>query len=177
MKFRFVRFNTYLLLLAVVLSVGCKSPEQRKRDNTVAKFRLYLEGAQDGTTDYETIEISGVRLLANRQPFLDEGNIRQAAVLETRDGGYAMEVQFDQHGTFVLDAISAQYRSRRMIVFSELSVDEIVTPHWLGAPLIGRRILDGQILFTPNATREIADQIALGVNNLVKKAKRNSFID
>jgi preprotein translocase subunit SecD len=177
MKFRFVRFNTYLLFLAIALSVGCKSPEQRKRDRTVAKLRLFLEGAQDGTDNYETVEISGVALLANRQPFLDEGNILQAAVLETRDGGFAMQVQFDRHGALVLDAISAQYRSRRMIVFSQISVDKAVTAHWLGAPLIGERILDGQILFTPNATRAEAEQIALGVNNLVKKAKRRSFVD
>jgi len=177
MKFRFVRFNTYLLFLAIALSVGCKSPEQKKRDKTVAKLRLFLEGAQDGTDNYETIEISGVSLLANREPFLDEGNILRVAVLETRDGGFAMRLEYDQHGRFVLDAISAQYRSRRIIVFAQLSVPETVTSHWLAAPLIGGRILDGQILFTPNATREEAEQIALGVNNLVAKAKRRSFID
>ena len=177
MKIRFFRFNTYLLLLAATLAAGCKSPAETKRDRTVATLRLFLEGAQDGSSNYETVEISGVSLLAGRKPFLDEGNVRKAEVLETRDGGFAMQVQYDQHGTFVLDAISAQYRSRRMIVFSQLSVEKTVTSHWLAAPLIGERILDGQILFTPNATREEADQIALGVNNLVKKAKRKSFID
>jgi hypothetical protein len=177
MKFRSFRFNTYLFLLAATLVAGCKSPEEKKRDKTVARFALFLEGAQDGTTNYVSVEISGVNLLASRKPFLDEGNVQKAAVLDTQDGGFAMQVQYNQRGTFVLDAISAQYRSRRMIVFSELSVDETVTSHWLAAPLIGARILDGRILFTPNATREEAEQIVLGVNNLVKKSKRNSFID
>ena len=40
---------------------------------------------------------------------------------------------------------------------------------WLAAPRINKRIADGVLVFTPDATREEAEQIALGLNNLAQK--------
>jgi hypothetical protein len=40
--------------------------------------------------------------------------------------------------------------------------------------MIARRLTDGVLVFTPNATREEADEIALGLNNVAKKVKKQS---
>ena len=43
---------------------------------------------------------------------------------------------------------------------------------WLAAPVISHRISDGVLVFTPDATREEAEEIALGLNNVSKKVHR-----
>jgi hypothetical protein len=46
---------------------------------------------------------------------------------------------------------------------------------WLAAPVISHRIGDGVLVFTPDATREEAEEIALGLNNVAKKT--HTWID
>jgi hypothetical protein len=42
---------------------------------------------------------------------------------------------------------------------------------WLAAPVIPRRISNGVLTFTPDASREEADLIAIGLNNVAKKVQ------
>ena len=55
-------FNTYLFLLAVALSVGCKSTEERRRDKAITAFRLHLETNRGNTGSDAIIEIAGARV-------------------------------------------------------------------------------------------------------------------
>jgi len=40
---------------------------------------------------------------------------------------------------------------------------------WLAAPLINRRMADGMITFTPDASREETEKFVEGLNNSAKK--------
>jgi hypothetical protein len=40
---------------------------------------------------------------------------------------------------------------------------------WIAAPVIHGRISNGSLVFTPDASREEADEIARGLTNIAKK--------
>ncbi len=174
MKSRFVWFNAYLALFALAVGAGCKSAEERKRAKTYATFRLHLEVNPDASGRHQEIEISGAQLTVSDAPFLDEGNLDRAAVVDTVDGGYAVQVQYDRHGTLVLEGVTTAHRGRRIAVFTEFGVGKSATARWLAAPIIGRRLADGVFIFTPNATREEANEIVLGLNNIARKIKKKT---
>src|SRR6266516_3940769 len=169
------RFNTYLFLLAVALSVGCRTTEERRRDKAISTFRLHLETSRGDTGSNAIIEIAGAQLYVNNIPFLDETSVTNAAVVETSDGGFAIRVQYDRHGTLILDAVTTENRGRRIAIFTQYGAGKLEHHRWLAAPY-GAPISDGVLLFTPMATREESEAIVLGLNNVVKKiAKRDEF--
>jgi preprotein translocase subunit SecD len=170
------RFNTYLLLLAVTLWAGCKSAEERKRDKTVATIQLHLEANQGSGGSTAVIEIAGAQLAINNVPFVDQTSVTNAVVLDTRDGGFAMQIQFDRHGRLVLDNVTTENRGRHFAIFTQFGPDKSKQQRWLGAPYIGTTLAGGVLLFTPNSTREEAEQVVLGLNNAAKKRKKESWI-
>ncbi len=118
------RFNTYLLLVAL-LSSGCKTAEERRNDKSVATFRLHLETDQASTGSAGVIEIAGAQLSVSNVPFLDETSVTNAAVVDTRDGGFAMQVQYDRHGTLVLDSVTTEYRGRHVAIFTQFGTETL----------------------------------------------------
>jgi preprotein translocase subunit SecD len=175
MKSHWVRFNLYLLTLALLGLAACKSAEERKRDKTTATLRLYLEATPDGTARYQMIELAGVPVCASTSHFLAENSVKQAEVINTRDGGFALDIQFDRHGLLVLDSITAANRGRRIILFTQFGRKDSGQERWLAAPKISGRLSSGRLLFTPNAAREEADEIALGLNNGAKKRDKGTL--
>ena len=174
MKTRLLRFNTYLPLLALVMVVGCKTAEQRRRDRAISTFRLHLEGNPSGTESTAAIQIAGTELYVNNASFLDETSVTNAAVVNTRDGGFAIRVQYDHHGTLILESVTGESRGRRLAIFTQYGNGKLEHNRWLAAPY-GSPITDGVLIFTPAAPREEADEIVLGVNNVAKKvAKKNN---
>ena len=166
------RFNTYLFLLALALSAGCKSTEERRHDKAITAFRLHLEANQGGTDSTAVIEIAGAQIYVNNSPFLDETSVTNAAVVDTRDGGFAIRVQYDRHGTLVLDAVTTENRGRHLAIFTQFGPGKLEQKRWLGAPYIGSSIAGGVLIFTPNATRPEAEQVVQGLNNVAKKLKK-----
>jgi len=175
MKSHWSWFNLYLLALVLAALAGCKSAEERKRDKTTATLRLYLEATPDGTAHYQMLEIAGVSVCASTTHFLAENSLKRAAVVTTRDGGFALDVEFDRHGLLVLDSITAAHRGQRIIVLSQFGQKKSGQQRWLAAPRISGRVSSGRLLFTPNASREEAEEIVLGLNNLVKKADKKTL--
>jgi hypothetical protein len=49
-----------------------------------------------------------------------------------------------------------------------------VESRWLAAPIVRKRIGDGKLIFTPDATREECDTIVTGLNAVAKKVKEKS---
>jgi len=175
MKIRLVRFNPYFFLLVVALVAGCKTTGERNRDRAISTFRLHLEGNPGGTEPTAVIQIAGVELYVNNLPFLDETSVTNAAVVDTRDGGFAIRVQYDRHGTLVLDSVTTENRGRRTAIFTQYGAGKLEHSRWLAAPY-GSPITDGVLLFTPTATRQESEEIVLGLNNVAKKiGKRNRF--
>src|SRR5436190_13944130 len=112
-------FNAYLLLVVATLAVGCKSAEERRQARSLTTFRLHLEANQGGTESAAVIEIAGAKLSVNNAPFLDEQSVTNAAVVDTRDGGFAIRVQYDRHGALVLDSATRSNRGRHMAIFTQ----------------------------------------------------------
>src|SRR5207248_4524926 len=153
MKIRPARFNFYLLLLILALASGCRTAEERKQAKAASTFRLHLEGDPAGTESTAIIQIAGVEIYVNNSYFLDETSVTNAAVVDTRDGGFAIQVQYDRHGTLVLDAVTTENRGRHLAIFTQFGPGKLEQKRWLGAPYISSSIAGGVLIFTPNSTR------------------------
>ena len=171
MNFYALRFNLYLLLvMAAMLAVtGCKTDKTKKADKHVSSLRLYLENRAQVPGSGETISVlraSPVLVTVGREPVLTEANVAAATLLET-PGGYAIEVRFDESGTWILEQYTSANSGRHIAIFSQWS-DQTKDSRWLAAPIISHRIANGVLAFTPDASREEAQQIVLGLNNQAK---------
>lgn len=167
-------FNTnfFFALLLGLTVFGCKTTEpEKKHGKEASTLRLHLEMPSDGTQHMTAIPIyreNPVYVSVNREPFLTEIDLDLAAVVNVM-GGFAIQVQFNRHGTLVLDSITTAHKGRRIGVLTQFTESR-----WLAAPLINRRITDGILVFTPDATQEEAERIVRGLNNLIAEVKKKS---
>jgi hypothetical protein len=164
MMTRLSRFNTYFALVLLAAGSGCESPFKEK---PVSAIRLHLEVNPDGTGRSKPVAIYRAKpsyVNVENEPILAEVDLTEATVVDTL-GGFAIRLAFNQHGTHLLDQCSAAYRGQRLAIFSSFG-----EARWLGAPQLSRHITDGVFLFTPDATREEAERIVLGLNNAIAKA-------
>jgi preprotein translocase subunit SecD len=100
--------------------------------------------------------------------------VTNATVVDTRDGGFAIKVQYDRHGSLVLDAVTTENRGRHFAIFTQFGPGKSAQQRWLGAPYIGSSLAGGVLIFTPNATRAEAEQVVQGLNNVAKKFKKEN---
>lgn len=173
MRTRFGRFNFYLLaLLPLALLCGCLTGGKPK--GPVAALRLHLEVNPDGTDRSTPVPIyreTPVMINVENAPFLDESDVASAKVIDAL-GGFALQIEFDRRGTWLLEQYSMGSRGRRCAVFSQFGDAKAPTSRWLAAPIFSRRITDGILVFTPDTTREEAEQIAAGLNNMGKQFQK-----
>lgn len=178
MKIRTVAFNIYLL--AAIILAGCKSP-QEKRDakqsseqkKQLSTIRFHLEATGDSSERAGGVPIlraSPMYVNIVRESFLDERDV-VSANLNDHMGSFVIQIQLDEHGTFVLDNLSAANKGKRIAIMCEFG-----DRRWLAAPIISRRMSDGMITFTPDATREEAERIVRGLNNAIGKLRNKSFL-
>lgn len=166
MRSRLGPFNCILVaaLGVAALVVGCRSPQERQAAAELSTLRLYLETDFDTTGDKTAVvpvyRASPVLVRIAREPFLDEGAITDARVLDVV-GGFAIALRFNLHGTWVLDNVTTSYRGQRMVIHSHFTESR-----WLAAPKITTSLKDGVLVFTPDATREEAERIVRGLNNV-----------
>jgi preprotein translocase subunit SecD len=183
---RSLRFNFYLLatLLSVLVLAGCQSDKsatgsdpkpsvtgKRSKKKEATLLRLHLEANPDGTSRTAAVPVyraNPMQIVIDQSAFLDGGNIIGAALVESI-GGFAISVQFDSHGAFVLENVSEANKGRRIAVFSQFG-----ETRWLAAPLIARRLSGGVFTFTPDATREESERIVRGLNNVAAEFKKKS---
>lgn len=176
MMIRWERFNIYLLMtVAAVTAVvcGCQSTAKPKPSKLLSVLRLHLGVGPDGTKAQERIPVyrlNPVIISVEKQAFLTEGNVVEAKVIDVL-GGFALWIKFDHPGAALLEEYTAANRGRRIAVFSQFG-EKIKDSRWLAAPVIARRITDGVFTFTPDATREEAEEITLGLNNVAKKVQK-----
>lgn len=137
--------------------------------------RLHLESVRDASGRSQQVPIyraNPVMLEIDKTAFLTEESVREAAVIDVV-GGFAIEIKFKRQGVLILDQISGANKGRRIAVFGALGIKDgkPEQARWLAAPKITRPIADGVLVFTPDATREEADQFVLGLRNAAKKYK------
>jgi hypothetical protein len=167
------RFNLYLLAaLVAVVACGCRTHKDNK-NKVYATIRIHLEaGPQDTDREVQVpiYRAQPVQLLVQNEPFLTEGQVASAKVVDAL-GGFDLQVQFDRQGTWLLQQYSANNRGRHFALFSEFGEPgkKGKEGRWLAAPVFSTLNTSGLIQFTPDASREEADQIALGLNNIAKK--------
>ena len=178
MMIRWLRFNPYLpIVIALIALCGCRTAEGKKK-HVVSSFRLHQEMNADPSGRTEQISVyrqHPVTFTVDRQPFLTENHVKEAKVIDTV-GGFSLSVQLDRQGSWLLEEYSAASRSRHIAIFCQFTnpnEEKINQGRWLAAPLIHTHITDGLIVFTPDATRQEAEQIVLGLNNVAKKMQDN----
>ena len=169
---RWLRFNIYLAVALLLGSCGgCQTDKSKKPLSTL---RLHQETNPDPMGNTEQISIfraQPVRLTVNKMPFLTEANVKVAKVIDT-PGGFALSLEFDHEGAWLLEQFTAAGRGKHIAVFSQFmnaGEHKLNLGRWLAAPLIQVHIGDGLFAFTPDATREETERIALGLNDVAAK--------
>jgi len=173
MVIRLKRFNLYLIaLLVLALAAGCAT-EERKRRHQPSKLDVHLEVPPDGTNLSEPVPIyraKPVMVNVQREAFLTELHVKEAKVVDAV-GGFAIQIQFDRQGTWLLEEFTNQYHGRRFAVHCDFG-EQLKENRWLAAPIVSRGISDGVFIFTPDATREEAEQLVLGLNNVAREVQK-----
>lgn len=172
MLIRVPRYNTYLLLAALLLvATGCQTPESKLKKQ-VAVLRVHLEVFADSTGLNETITIgrgSPMTMTINNDAFLTEAEVLGVKVVPD-GGGFTLRVQMDRRGTQLLEMYTASHSGKHLAIFCQFG-PKLAKSRWLAAPLISRRISNGLLIFTPDADRDEAAEIELGLNNLARKTQ------
>ena len=168
MKSRFLAFN-FFLLTALMLATSCSSPEERKRKKEYSNIRVHVESdtTADRSSAVSVHRTAPILINIEREPILDEHNVVAAMVVEQAGGTFAIQVQFDRRGAWILERTSVSYRGRHLAIFSYFGESR-----WLAAPLITGKNSTGMLTFTPDATREEAERMVRGLNNVAKKLER-----
>ena len=178
MLIRARRLNSNFLLglgLVVLCAAGCNSPEHARKKET-ATIAIHIEtGAQAGekASRISVFRASPIELTVEKQPFIHEAFLTEAHVVSVMDG-FAITLQFDRRGTLLLEQYTAGNLGRHFAIEVQFGKD-LAQQRWLAAPVIQRRISNGVLTFTTDATREEAEQIVLGLSNVGKKIHEQSF--
>lgn len=167
---KFVRFNTFLLvglaLLAMTTSCGSMGHKKKKPLTTL---ELHIEVGSDNSGTTESVPIfreSPIYITVDKESFLDGEDLEEAKVMDEL-GGYVIRLKFNWRGTQVLSGMTTANRNRRIAVLCGFG-----QTRWLAAPKIEKPIMDGVLRFTPDCSREEADKIAEGLNNVVAELKK-----
>src|SRR5687767_12188175 len=170
MKSRLRVFNGFLVLALVAVAAACKTSEERKRAKEVSSLRIHVESDQtaDRSSAISIHRAAPVLLNIRREAVLDESNVSAARVVDEAGGLFAVEIQFDRRGSWILEHATVANRGRHLAIFSQFGNQA----RWLAAPVIHSKNSNGLLRFTPDATREEADRFARGLNNLARKIER-----
>lgn len=108
-----------------------------------------------------------VQIAIERQPILTEENLIAAKVIDTPEAP-AIELRFDENGTWILEQYSASNPGGHFVIFGQWGKD-LKNARWLAAPLINQRINNGILSFTPDMSRDEATNWVSGLNNVAKQ--------
>jgi preprotein translocase subunit SecD len=169
------RFNLYLLTAALGLLVsGCAMWQRQHAFGAV--LRVHIEGeAGGGSGSTKTITImrsEPMTLTITTDPILTESDVSGARLVETKDGGFSVEITLEQTAGWKLEEYTADNPGKHLAIFAQWSAKK-EDGRWLAAPYITRRLAGGTLTFTPDASHDEAQQLitALGVD-----AKRNAGV-
>ena len=167
MKSRAPLFKCFLALLVCALVTGCGTTEGRKKKKEYSNLRVHAEttGHADMSSAVSVIRAAPILLNVEREPLLDENNV-EAASVEEQPGGFAIRVKFDRQGSWILERATVMQRGRHLAIHSEFG-----DHRWLAAPLVTGKNSTGEMVFTPDCTREEAERVVRGLNNTVRKLK------
>ena len=167
------RFNLYFWpAVLLLLAGGCAllNPEGRE----TAALRIHIETGVGTSGSGRTISVmrsQPVMVHIAGEPILTEADVTSARLVET-PGGFAVEVKFGEIAGWALEQNSAVNPGKHLAIFAQWT-DKPADGRWLAAPSIARRIAGGTLVFTPDASREEAEQLVKGLNN---EARKNAVV-
>jgi preprotein translocase subunit SecD len=188
MKRRRQAFNTYFLGLCICwlpfVGEAATSTNEVKKTEEVKKkkskkkeistVRVHLEVPRDTSGRSSEVPIlreNSMLINVEKQPFLTEGFLAEAKVIDT-PGGKEIELHFNTLGQTALGNYTAANRGRRLAIFCEFEKER----RWLAAPKITKLLPDGILRFTPDANAEEIERIVRGLNTIAEiKKKKDKF--
>ena len=112
------RFNIYLALATLLgLFCGCQTPQEKQ----TAALRVHIETSSDPAGTSQTISVlrsDPVLVTIKSEPFLTEANVVAVKVMDAT-GGFAIEIKFDENGTWLLEQYSAANPGHHFVVFGQ----------------------------------------------------------
>jgi len=167
MKSRRCAFNVFLVLVVIALA-GCSTSEERKRKKEYSNIRVHVESdsSVDRSSAVTVHRAHPIQINVEAEPLLDEHNVVAAMIVE-QPVGFAIQVKFDRRGSWILERTTVMRRGKHLAIFSYFGEGR-----WLAAPLITGKNSTGMLTFTPDATREEAERMVRGLNNVAKKLER-----
>jgi hypothetical protein len=163
------RFNCKLLAPALLLALaGCASTGEQAPPT---QLMVHAEAKDNSafTRKVTLFRTVPVNLVVEQTPLLTGDDLAAATVVDTL-GGFAIKLQFNSRGQWLLDHYSSLNLGRRVGIFTVFGEKKEQTARWLAAPVMSSRAADGILLFTPDATREEAERIVAGLQPKTKKA-------
>jgi hypothetical protein len=92
----------------------------KKEQSTI---RLYLEGNRADVAGTGTVLVTRHRFpyTIEREPFLTEDDLRKVVMVNDPgpNGGYSIELIFNEHGALMLDMLTTANKGRHIVVFSQ----------------------------------------------------------
>jgi preprotein translocase subunit SecD len=172
MMVRTTSFNIYLAVVVVAAALtGCQSPT-RKAEKKPAFLKVHMEAPARVSAQTATVfRQAPMTVNVEPRPFLTEELVKTASVIDTL-GGFAVRIEFNRSGRHLLEQYTAGNNTRRLLIFGRWTDPEDPkkeVDRWIGAPRVSQAITNGMLLFTPDASREEAERIALGLRNAAKK--------
>jgi preprotein translocase subunit SecD len=162
--------NAIFCALALVsLLSACKTTEEKKKAKEQTLIKIHLETVADNKSDQTDVPVFRQRptyVHIDTKELLNNNDIVNASVVDVQ-GGFGIRFAFNDHGARVLENITARHHGKRLVIYA--AWPEV---RWLGAPLITHRLGKGELVFTPDATREESELIVRGVNNLSTKLNK-----
>jgi hypothetical protein len=123
MKSGFHKFNIYLALASLFLAAGCATQKGKFAKKEQSTIRLYMEGNRGDVAGTGTVMVTRERFpyTIERAPILTEADLRSATMVNEPgpNGGYAIELVFDEHGSLMLDMMTTANKGRHIVVFSQ----------------------------------------------------------
>ncbi|HVU28139.1 MAG TPA: hypothetical protein VHG71_10450 [Verrucomicrobiae bacterium] len=170
---QFNLFLTLVILAGFICGCSTESKEAKKEKKQIAALRVHIEVSRNDISSKQTVSVlrsDPVMVTIADDPILTEANIIAARIIDA-PGGFAIEVQFDEIAMSLLEHYSATNPGRHFVIFGQWG-EKLANGRWLAAPLITHRIANGILAFTPDCSREEANQLVLGLNNLAAQMNK-----
>lgn len=173
MNFCRLRFNLYLLGVVLALAIsGCSTFHHKKKD-PVAILRIHVESessAMLATTNVAVVRSQPVTVNIATDPILTEADVVAARLVDA-GGGFAIDLKFEEGAGWRLEQTTAANPGKHLAIYGHWG-EQPTDGRWLAAPFIARRNATGELMFTPDASREEAETLVKGLNALAQKAAK-----
>ena len=173
MKVYPLRFNLFLAL-SVLLAPLCGCSVFGHKNEPVASLRVCIEmqpnspGPANPTQTVSVLRSNPVQVTIDKDPILTEANVIAAKVINTPESP-AIDIRFDDNGTWILEQYSASNPGRHLAIYAQWGKKKLKNNRWIAAPLITGRINNGILSFTPDMSLIEANDFVQGLNDVAKQ--------